>query len=277
MKKQFFTSLVLAVVFIPQISFAAWWNPMTWFKKPVTSSVTKVVQVATTTPATKTSGVTTTSKTEKTKKIPSQPANPQSVKVQMKPPVAVVDETLTKEQIAIKMATDVEYANSPLDKATRQEIDKNWESIKKYYTGKRGKNTTEGVYQDILDAYYKWKGNTSPDTNLSSLSAKEHEELLRRDPVARAKFCVSISPTIEFNRCMDMYLPIEDKINLIFQQAKLRESISPERNQPVYIPQTSSNYSVILDDEVSKRIKQEDFNRSVCDKAGGSYSLDRCW
>lgn len=49
MKKQFFISLAIAVLLVPQVSLAAWWNPLTWFKKPVAPPFAKVVQVATTT------------------------------------------------------------------------------------------------------------------------------------------------------------------------------------------------------------------------------------
>lgn len=51
MKKQFLVSLALAVILAPQISFAAWWNPFTWFKKPAAPVVPKAVQVVSTTPA----------------------------------------------------------------------------------------------------------------------------------------------------------------------------------------------------------------------------------
>ena len=50
MKKQFLTSLALIIVLIPQVTFAAWWNPFTWFQKPTTQPKVVQIKIATTTP-----------------------------------------------------------------------------------------------------------------------------------------------------------------------------------------------------------------------------------
>lgn len=41
---------VFTVLLAPSLTYAAWWNPASWFRKPATPPVAKVVQVATTTP-----------------------------------------------------------------------------------------------------------------------------------------------------------------------------------------------------------------------------------
>lgn len=46
-------AVIVIVLAVPSLTYAAWWNPLTWFKKPTTPPVAKVVQVATTTPTTK--------------------------------------------------------------------------------------------------------------------------------------------------------------------------------------------------------------------------------
>lgn len=45
------STIALAVLIVPSLTYAAWWNPATWFKKPTVAP--KTVQISTTTPPTK--------------------------------------------------------------------------------------------------------------------------------------------------------------------------------------------------------------------------------
>lgn len=47
------TLAILVVLLAPSLTYAAWWNPSTWFKKPTTPPGVKIVQVGTTMPPTK--------------------------------------------------------------------------------------------------------------------------------------------------------------------------------------------------------------------------------
>lgn len=113
--------------------------------------------------------------TKKPKKGALEPNKKMVSSVATSPIKIVID---TNEQIAVKMATDIEYANSPLDKTVRQEIKSNWDSIMKYYTGEKGGNTVENMYNDILDAYNKWKNWQQYELEMAKCNAELNEEFI---------------------------------------------------------------------------------------------------
>lgn len=71
-----FLIAVIGILIFPQISFAAWWNPFSWFKKP--TDPPKVLQVSTTTPTTNKPVATTTPKTVKETTAAKLKATPQA-------------------------------------------------------------------------------------------------------------------------------------------------------------------------------------------------------
>jgi len=103
-------SLVLAIVLIPQVTFAAWWNPFSWFTKPITPP--KVLQVSTTTSATKSAVATTTPKATKEKPIVKVVTSaPVSKPVAVKPEV-ILPTKLTNAEIIKKVKPAVVYVET---------------------------------------------------------------------------------------------------------------------------------------------------------------------
>lgn len=75
-RNQILTIAVLVILTSPSLTYAAWWNPLTWFKKPITPA-TKIIQVETTTPSTKVAVATTTPKAAKETTSVKPKVNPQ--------------------------------------------------------------------------------------------------------------------------------------------------------------------------------------------------------
>jgi hypothetical protein len=72
-------------------------------------------------------------------------------------PVTKRDLHKINERKAIRTATTVSDDDKPEDRAIKQEIHDHWDEIKRFYTGRSGKNDPADIVDDILDAHAAWR------------------------------------------------------------------------------------------------------------------------
>lgn len=71
--------------------------------------------------------------------------------------VTVESQQLKYQKEAIKLVTVTDSNDDAETVALKTEINDNWDAIKAFYTGKGGKDSTEAIREDILDAHAAWK------------------------------------------------------------------------------------------------------------------------
>lgn len=188
--------------------------------------------------------------------------------------------TDTNEQIAVKMATDTEYPNSALDISVKQEIKSNWNSIMKYYTGERGKNTVENMYNDILDAYKKWKNWQQFELEDAKCRADLNEEiklgLARQKEYFNGGGDSSMDSIVQsLNRASGAVRP-ESCIRADGLSSLLgfdrSSSYSPSTYQQITpAPITSGPSAYDEFQAYLEKQKQNTFQRDTCERLGGAY------
>lgn len=96
-------------------------------------------------------------------------------------PVTKRDLHKINERKAIRTATTVSDDDKPEDRAIKQEIHDHWDEIKRFYTGRSGKNDPADIVDDILDAHAAWRRRNSNKSD----GGKAAVTTLTRDAGAR--------------------------------------------------------------------------------------------
>lgn len=71
--------------------------------------------------------------------------------------VTKAEQAKKNEQKAIKLATEAQEGDSEELSELKEEIDANWDAIKRFYRNVSGKDDPQDIYEDILDAHAAWK------------------------------------------------------------------------------------------------------------------------
>ena len=158
-----FSVLVLSILILPQVTFAAWWNPFTWWSTPKPVPQAQPVQVATTTQSTSSTTASTQNKNISPKpkpKIstviitaPKQPATPVVVPVPI--PILQVQPQAVITPLPVTSWSDLET------KYFADATQKNWVSLtitnangeKHYYRYENGKWVRKDTLAEAQEAY----------------------------------------------------------------------------------------------------------------------------
>jgi hypothetical protein len=264
MSKKYF--LILFILLIPQVTFAAWYNPLSWswiksmFSREILQE--KSVDI---------------DRLEQTDLNNLASSTPQAVEEKIASPSQPIEidkadicQTLwssfnTPEQTAIQMATDPNCVGANSHVSVRQEINNNWDAIMKHNTGKRGRGTIDAIYQDIMDAYIDWKFSqiTPPVT-----------QIVPKSGLSDLAFCLGEANKIKKGN---------PSVDLIVLTSICSNTYGDSNALP-----TSSGNDIELrnlerqQDELKRQQEQMEqqqnsFNRSICTQNGGIYSTGKCY
>lgn len=69
------------------------------------------------------------------------------------------DQYKANQKIAIKIATTVTKDDDAETAKIKKDLDENWEEVKAFYTGRRGKDSADDIVEDLYDAHAVWSRN----------------------------------------------------------------------------------------------------------------------
>jgi len=214
-------AVLVGLLIAPQITFAAWWNPTTWFRKVSTPTKVVQVQVGTTTPPIKTSTIPATPKVKQETAIVKSKVSPQ-VKTANQPSEI---EKLKKEveELRKKVTTPTSSSPKPSSPGVSSPVPTKTESQQK----------DEKSYKDYLIGYFNFpiaKYNNSKNWAEKSISMVE-------DAVQAAK-----KDRASFTGFRDN----DPNNNIVGMNPAFNYLIESYNNEVKYYEKTLSNFSNII-------------------------------
>lgn len=75
------------------------------------------------------------------------------------------DQYKANQKTAIKIATTVGKDDDAETAKIKKDLDENWEEVKAFYTGRRGKDSPDDIVEDLFDAHAVWSRNKKTSKN----------------------------------------------------------------------------------------------------------------